>query len=130
MVGDRRRADYRAEYLLANDLHVRLGLGDDGRLHEIAAILRALLATGDDLRAILHAGIDEAGDTLELFVGNERPHLRARIEAGPELDFLRLVGDAGDHLVEYLLVDVLSDAVANAQFKYRCLADEVANSHA
>ena len=47
-------------------------------------------------RRLVDTGGEVAGDPLELLVGNERSHLRIRVEAGSKLDALGLVGDASD----------------------------------
>jgi hypothetical protein len=42
---------------------------------KIAAVIGAFLAAGHDLSTFVDPGLDVAGDPLELFVGNQRPHL-------------------------------------------------------
>src|SRR5712664_3687474 len=53
--------DDRAEDLLADDLHVRAGVGDDGGLDEVTLVAEAP-AAGDRGGALGHAGLQEPGD--------------------------------------------------------------------
>jgi hypothetical protein len=55
IVGDGLGANDRTEDLLADHLHVGLGVGQDGRLDEVAAIAEPFAATGHDLGAFLDA---------------------------------------------------------------------------
>src|SRR4029077_14567279 len=80
------------------------GVGDHGRRHEIPAVLAHLGAAGRDLGALLLAQLDIAGDTGELFVGDQRAHLGIGIEAGAELDRLSHFADPIDHLIKDLFV--------------------------
>src|SRR6185312_12710754 len=96
--------DDRAEDLLADDLHVRAGVGDDGGLDEVTLIAEAP-AAGDRGGALGHAGLQEPGDPPQLLLGYQRAHLRAGLHARAELDALGDFGDAVDHLVEAVFLD-------------------------
>src|ERR1700728_4443802 len=64
-VSERRRHDDRAEDLLADDLHVRPGVGQHRRLDEVAAVAMAPAACQRG-RAVGPAGLQESGYALEL----------------------------------------------------------------
>src|SRR5207253_6049259 len=81
----------RAEDLLADDLHVRTGVGDDGGLDEVALVAEAA-AAGHGGGTVADAGLQEPGDPPQLLVGDERAHLGAGLHARAELDAL---GDLG-----------------------------------
>src|SRR5580693_4415451 len=77
----------RAEDLLADDLHVRAGVGDDGGLDEIARVAEAA-AAGEVGRTVGLPGLQEAGDPAQLLVRDQRAHLGVRFQARAELDGL------------------------------------------
>ena len=82
VVGDDRQ--HRPEDLLLRDRHVVAHVGEDRRLHEVAAVeaLGRLRAAGDELRALLDALLDVAAHALALDVGDQRPELRVLARTG------------------------------------------------
>src|SRR5262249_1674294 len=99
-------ADHRPKNLLADDLHRGLGVGQHGRLDEIATIAASLFPAGHNLRAVLDARLDVAGDTLELHFGDERTHVGLWVEPRANLDLLCFGRHAFDDLVEDVLVRI------------------------
>ena len=89
VVVERLHADDRAEDFLAHDAHVAVGLGQHGRLDEIALVADDA-AAGHDLRALLAAGLEEALHRSVLLLGDQRPELDGRIEAVADLDLAGL----------------------------------------
>ena len=97
-VGEGLGADDRAEDLFLDDLHFGRGLGEDGWLDEVAVVASGV-ASGDDVRALLDAGADVAGDAVELLVADQRAHLGGGIHSRADLDFAGDLADAFDDLV-------------------------------
>src|SRR6266545_119704 len=90
--------EHRSEDLLLGDRHVRLDVGEDSGLHEVARLqpLRRLGATGDQLGALLLALLDEPADPLLLGLGDERAQARPVLE---RIARRRLPGGGGRDLL-------------------------------
>ncbi len=54
------------------------------------------LPSGDDLGALLPASLEKAGHAIVLLLGDERAEIDGRVEAVPDLELARFVGDAFD----------------------------------
>src|SRR5689334_5540475 len=102
-VAERGGDHHRPEDLLTHDLHVGGGVGDHCGLDEVAAVAEPA-AAGDGGGAVRLAGLQVAGDPLQLLVGDQWPHLGARLHPGAELDGLGDLGDAVHDLVEAALL--------------------------
>ena len=63
---------------------------------------------------VTETGLEEAGDALELLLGDERAYVRVGIEAWPEPDLAGLGRQALDHLVEHALMRIEPRAGAAA----------------
>src|SRR5215472_17134758 len=93
----------RTKDLLADDRHIRVGVGQHGRLDEISLIAHSA-AAGDDLGALLPPRFEVTRYPLELLVGDERAELGLRIEPVPDADLAGAVGDTLHQLVEHALM--------------------------
>ena len=98
--------DHRPKNLLADDLHRRLRVGEDGWLDEVAPVAARFFPAGRNLRTLIDARLDIGRDALKLFFGNERPHVGRWIEPRPHLDFLGRCRHALDDLVEDVFVRI------------------------
>src|SRR5215212_4942798 len=92
----------RTEDLLARYPSLRVHVAVDGRGHEVAALWVAGVFTQDPLALVL-AGLDVAGDLLELLLAYDGTHLHVRVLGGADLEGASLF----DHLIQHLVVDVL-----------------------
>jgi hypothetical protein len=73
--------------------HVRVGVGQHRRLHEISGVTDPA-AAGDNPRTLVPPGVEIAGDPPELLVRDQRANLSFGIEAVADLDLTGIVGDA------------------------------------
>src|SRR5215212_11605897 len=93
----------RAEDLLARYPSLRVHVAVDGREHEVAALWGAGVFAQDPLALVL-AGLDVAGDLLELLLAYDGPHLHVRVLGGADLEDTNIFDDLTQHLVVNALV--------------------------
>src|ERR1043166_3095830 len=83
--------EHRTEDLFLRDRRLRVDVGDDGRLDEVA-LLVAHVAAGDETSLTL-AALDVLLDLLHRLLADDRADLRLRRLRGTDLQRLRLLGD-------------------------------------
>jgi hypothetical protein len=85
-------------------LMVRLHAGEDRRRHEVALVIARdprIAPVELELRAFLHALLDEAFDPRLRLRRDERPQIRVLLGTGVYLERLRLGDDVGNPLVGF-----------------------------
>src|SRR4051812_15881312 len=90
--------DYRqdgAEHLLLSDGHLGRDVGEDGGLHEVAAvqIFRPLGPPGEEARTLVHATLDEFPDRRGLRVADHGAHGRRGVQRVAGVEAVRFVDE-------------------------------------
>ncbi len=93
----------RPEDLLLDNAHFGLSIRDHCGRDEVAPVAEALTASYD-AGSVALAGVNVSSDAPELFLGDERTHLCASSEPGADLNILRRLRNASNHILEDLLL--------------------------
>ena len=95
----RNRRYHWPENFLLHDLHVILGVDQNRRLDKVS-LVADLVPARRGLRALGHSDLKIVADALQLLLGNQRPHMRLRIESRPHFDLFCLRRDAVHYAIE------------------------------
>src|SRR6202034_4250893 len=101
-VVERDSDDDRAEDLFVRDPHAGVHIGEDGRGDKVPAVEAGAdhrLTTGNCCGSLRPAEVEVTDDAIALLAGNERPHLRGRIEAVAHPEPGSDASDAADDIV-------------------------------
>ncbi len=90
------RHQHRPEDLLAHDAHIRLDVHQHRRLRRSSRRRTARSPPTMTEAPCVAAGFDVTEHAILLFLGDQRPHLRLRVEARAELDRVRRTAHAFD----------------------------------
>ena len=120
-IGERHRRNHRAEDFFLDDFHILVRVDQDRGLNEISAVT-GLVASNDRLRAFREARFEVSADAIQLFFGDQRPHLRFRLKPRSNFNLLRVIGDAFDNTIvdRFLHVEARSSAATLAVIEEDC----------
>jgi len=92
---------HRSEDLFAHHFHIHAGVDQHGGLEEVAAVARALAPT-ERTGSLLQPGGQIPADALQLFLRDERSHIRLGIEARAEPNLAPCLGDPRGNVIKEL----------------------------